>query len=203
MPGFSNETKRNDPPYDREKEIPTTIMPTVHNSRKKNSSSSSFLPRSTTSTTTIKSSLFPLVFVCVLLFVLILSLAVFPSSNNNNSSLETNVVRVAKDPPQQHSWKLAVQKKREQVAQALQHLTAGKMPSRLRSLRDHHQIVGERLVEVKQGKETVQEILHGHTVSVCFLCNTLSRVAVCFLLDYCMILFIYSHNYYVIPARTP
>ena len=176
-------------------------MPTVHNSRKKHSSSSSFLPRSTTSTTTIKSSLFPLVFVCILLFVLILSLAVFPSSNNN--SLETNVVRVAKDPPQQHSWKLAVQKKREQVAQALQHLTAGKMPSRLRSLRDHHQIVGERLVEVKQGKETVQEILHGHTVSVCFLCNTLSRVAVCFLLDYCMILFIYSHNYYVIPARTP
>lgn len=63
------------------------------------------------------------------------------------------------------SIKSAVQHKREQISHALKSLTEGKIPKRLQVLRENHQIVGERLAEVRQGKETVHEILHGHDLS--------------------------------------
>jgi [Skp1-protein]-hydroxyproline N-acetylglucosaminyltransferase len=59
----------------------------------------------------------------------------------------------------------AVALRREQLSHALKHLTDGGVPQRLRTLRDKHQIVGERLGEVKAGKETVEEILHGADMS--------------------------------------
>lgn len=63
----------------------------------------------------------------------------------------------------------AVQQKYEnrfkKIQKALETLTDGKLPARLRELRDKHQIVGERLQEVRAGTETVQEILHGHDMS--------------------------------------
>lgn len=34
------------------------------------------------------------------------------------------------------------------------------MPARLRVLREANQVVGERLADIKAGKETVQEVLH-------------------------------------------
>jgi len=54
-----------------------------------------------------------------------------------------------------------VQKKREQFAKALDSLStsSNNLPGRLKLLRDKHQIVGERLIDIKKGKETVQEIL--------------------------------------------
>ncbi|GKY97585.1 hypothetical protein MPSEU_000716900 [Mayamaea pseudoterrestris] len=55
--------------------------------------------------------------------------------------------------------------RREQLSHALKHLTDGGVPQRLRTLRDKHQVVGERLGEVKAGKETVEEILHGADMS--------------------------------------
>jgi hypothetical protein len=58
-----------------------------------------------------------------------------------------------------------VEEKRAQLTNALQSLTAGNIPARLRALRDRHEIVGERLAEVKRGSETVQELLHQHDMS--------------------------------------
>jgi hypothetical protein len=53
-----------------------------------------------------------------------------------------------------------VRKKREQFARALDSLSTAHLPGRLRLLRDKHQIVGERLGEIKAGKETVHEVLN-------------------------------------------
>lgn len=39
-------------------------------------------------------------------------------------------------------------------------LTLSSMPARLRVLREANQVVGERLADIKAGKETVQEVLH-------------------------------------------
>lgn len=50
--------------------------------------------------------------------------------------------------------------KREQLKKALNSLTTSSMPARLRLLREKQQIVGERLSDIKAGKETVQEVLH-------------------------------------------
>jgi Glycosyltransferase (GlcNAc) len=58
-----------------------------------------------------------------------------------------------------------VEQKRTQLTNALQSLTAGNIPARLRALRERHEIVGERLAEVKRGSETVQELLHQHDMS--------------------------------------
>lgn len=54
-----------------------------------------------------------------------------------------------------------VQQKREQFAKALDSLStsSNSLPERLKLLRDKHQIVGERLTDIKKGKETVEEIL--------------------------------------------
>eukprot|EP00934_Nitzschia_sp_Nitz4_P001220 Nitzschia sp. Nitz4//scaffold102_size76354//66113//67938//NITZ4_005642-RA/size76354-snap-gene-0.142-mRNA-1//-1//CDS//3329532279//1220//frame0 len=53
-----------------------------------------------------------------------------------------------------------VRKRQEQLRKALDELSTSAMPPRLHRLREKHQIVGERLADVKAGKETVQEILH-------------------------------------------
>jgi len=53
-----------------------------------------------------------------------------------------------------------VQQKREQFAKALDSLSTSSLPGRLKVLRDKHQLVGERLADIKAGKETVQEVLH-------------------------------------------
>lgn len=52
-----------------------------------------------------------------------------------------------------------VQHQREQFAKALDSLNTYNLPGRLKVLRDKSQIVGERLADIKAGKETVQEIL--------------------------------------------
>lgn len=55
-----------------------------------------------------------------------------------------------------------VQRKRDQFAKALDSLStaSNSLQGRLKLLRDKNEIVGEKLVEIKMGKETVQEILH-------------------------------------------
>lgn len=57
-------------------------------------------------------------------------------------------------------------KERKQLERALKKLRKfgggdGNLPARLRTLRDRHAIIGERLSEVRDGTETVMEILHG------------------------------------------
>jgi Glycosyltransferase (GlcNAc) len=65
----------------------------------------------------------------------------------------------------QHKLQSTVQHQREQLTLALNSLTTSALPiGRLRVLRDKHQIVGERLGEIKSGKETVEEVLHGSMV---------------------------------------
>jgi len=59
--------------------------------------------------------------------------------------------------------KSTVQRKREQLAKALESLSTSSnsnLPGRLKLLRSKNQIVGERLSDIKKGKETVEEILH-------------------------------------------
>lgn len=53
-----------------------------------------------------------------------------------------------------------VSKKREQFAKALDSMSTSNMPGRLKLLREKNQIVGERLADIKAGKDTVQEILN-------------------------------------------
>lgn len=100
-----------------------------------------------------KGSLVTLIIAFVLLFTLVVVIAVLPDSAN--PTLDVYV------PSRGIRFKEAMQHKRDQVSEALKHLTEARIPHRLRKLRDTHEIVGERLQEVKQGKETVQEILHG------------------------------------------
>ena len=59
----------------------------------------------------------------------------------------------------EHGLRSTIRRRREQLRQALDKLTTASMPSRLRLLRDKHQIVGERLADIQAGKETVQELL--------------------------------------------
>jgi hypothetical protein len=62
----------------------------------------------------------------------------------------------------QHKLRSTVQHQREQLSMALKSLTTSALPiGRLRVLREQHQIVGERLGDIKSGKETVEEVLHG------------------------------------------
>lgn len=67
----------------------------------------------------------------------------------------------------QKKLRITVQHKRERIAVALNSLTNSQLPvGRLRLLRDKRQIVGERLSDIKSGKETVQELLHGGDVQI-------------------------------------
>jgi hypothetical protein len=108
----------------------------------------------------------------VVLFIVVVYLAVIPDSNSNSNSNSNNNNNKGPDyvPSGEHSvtkdrfssLKGAVLHKREQIQNALSSLTTGNLPYRLRTLRDKHEIVGERLAEVRAGTETVEEILHGH-----------------------------------------
>ena len=59
----------------------------------------------------------------------------------------------------------AVANKRHQLRKALNTLAEGNLPPRLHNLRQNRQIIGERLAEVRAGKETVPEILQGEDVA--------------------------------------
>jgi hypothetical protein len=105
----------------------------------------------------------------VFLFFLVVYLAVIPdSSSADSNTLSTSGAATTSTTPSKKATTLrssltgAVQHKREQIQNALKTLTTSNLPHRLRTLRDKHEIVGERLQEVRAGKETVEEILHGH-----------------------------------------
>lgn len=109
-----------------------------------------------------------LISVCSIL-CLSLSLLLFSSSGGDDGA--SAPIQQGNSAPELHvrgmrqGIKDAVQMKRHQLAEALHSLTEGNLPARLRVLRDRHEIVGERLAEVRAGTETVQEILHGHDLS--------------------------------------
>ena len=86
-----------------------------------------------------------------------------PTSADLSQALEQKQYKqVAKQAEQRlrSTVKQTVRHKREQLQKALDSLTTSAMPGRLRLLRDKHQIVGERLSEIKAGTETVQEVLN-------------------------------------------
>jgi [Skp1-protein]-hydroxyproline N-acetylglucosaminyltransferase len=104
---------------------------------------------------------------CAILF---LSIGLLLSSGGNGSNDVAGVSQrelggeANKPASLRQGLKAVVQSKRMQLSSALKSLTAGNLPARLRVLRDRHEIVGERLSEVRAGTETVQEILHGHNM---------------------------------------
>jgi [Skp1-protein]-hydroxyproline N-acetylglucosaminyltransferase len=92
--------------------------------------------------------------------VLVLSvLALFWMSSSSESALAEGGSNASN---LRRGIKEVVQSKRHELSAALQTLTMGNLPARLRSLRDHHEIIGERLAEIRSGTETAHEILHGH-----------------------------------------
>jgi [Skp1-protein]-hydroxyproline N-acetylglucosaminyltransferase len=96
-----------------------------------------------------------LLFLCVVLFL----------SGSNDTTTTTLVNRSSLSRPAlrlRGTIQDVVQRKRDQLRKALSTLTIGKIPARLRQLRDNHEIIGERLNEVRAGTKTVHEILHGH-----------------------------------------
>lgn len=98
----------------------------------------------------------------VILFVLIVYLAV-PSDDPNNNSQEHNIL--AQLPQEAGRLRMSVEKKRQQLraalAESLGTHVSQHLPERLRLARDKHEIIGERLVDIKAGTETVEEVLHG------------------------------------------
>jgi|UPI000581A66B [Skp1-protein]-hydroxyproline N-acetylglucosaminyltransferase len=96
----------------------------------------------------------------IILFGAVLYLAVDSRSSTTEPSSPTEGhARMSQN------LKTVVAHKREQISAALKTLTEGNLPNRLRTLRQKHEIIGERLAEVKAGTETVEEILHGHDMS--------------------------------------
>ena len=98
------------------------------------------------------------IFIFFVLFSLILYAAIVPDAGEspipvNNHSYK-QVARVA-----EQRLRSTVSQKREQLAKALQDVSISAMPGRLRILRERHEIVGERLAEIKAGTETVHEVL--------------------------------------------
>jgi len=98
-----------------------------------------------------------------------------PNQNSSSSSSSSNNIpgrahaQIYREKLHSVEEKLrsTVQRKREQLAKALESLSSSdarqqqqQQPGRLKRLRERHEIVGERLIDVKKGKETVQEILH-------------------------------------------
>lgn len=118
--------------------------------------------------------------ICLLLSVLIFSL-MLSGSEETTANQQQNLNN---DSQQQHhdeenllfhhyngtssirqGLRSAVARERKQLDRALKKLRrlgGSNVPARLRNLRERHAIVGERLSEVKNGIETVSEILHGH-----------------------------------------
>lgn len=102
---------------------------------------------------------------CFILFVSLCLLVLSGGDSDDGSSAAAAVLVPNSTEPKsvlRQGFQAAVQSKRQQLSTALQSLTGGNIPARLRTLRDRHEIVGERLSEVRAGTETVQEILHGH-----------------------------------------
>jgi hypothetical protein len=101
------------------------------------------------------------------LFSLVLYVAVVPDAGEGplptaadmEKALEHNQYKEVAQQAEQR-LRSTVKHKREQLKKAMSSLTTSSMPGRLRLLREKNQIVGERLADIKEGKETVQEILH-------------------------------------------
>jgi hypothetical protein len=110
------------------------------------------------------------IFIFFILFSLILYVAVVPGAGespipvsndadaNGNASLNKHSYKQAARVAEQR-LRSTVSQKREQLAKALQDISISGMPGRLRILRERHEIVGERLAEIKAGSETVHEVL--------------------------------------------
>ena len=109
----------------------------------------------------------------ILIFFVVLSLVVYVflpdavQEQQRGGKLSSKILRVEKaieSNPQiqklENRIKSQVSKRREQLGAALDSISEAAMPQRLRLLRDKNQVVGERLADIKAGKETVQEILH-------------------------------------------
>ena len=103
----------------------------------------------------------------VVVFLLVLYFASTPEAGKSPLQRAVEVEKSLQNIPYQKVAAVAgerlrstVRHKEEQLANALSSLTTSSMPVRLRELRDKQQIVGERLGEIKAGKETVEEILH-------------------------------------------
>lgn len=101
----------------------------------------------------------------VVLFVGIVYIAL-PSDGDDaaNAGLEPNGV-LGKLKHEKGKLRMSVERKKEQLREALAD-SLGKqvsrhLPTRLREMRDKQEIVGERLKDIKDGTETVQELLYG------------------------------------------
>lgn len=99
-----------------------------------------------------------------ILFLLVLYFAEVPDPGQNpllmaaGTSQSQRYHKVARQAEQK--LRASVKKKKELLSKALDTLSTTHLPPRLKELRNTHEIVGERLGEIKAGKETVQEILH-------------------------------------------
>jgi Glycosyltransferase (GlcNAc) len=99
------------------------------------------------------------------LFVGIVYIAL-PSEGDDPSTagLDSNGV-LGKLKEEKGKLRMSVARKKEELREALAD-SLGKqvskhLPARLREMRDKHEIVGERLQDIKDGTETVQELLYG------------------------------------------
>ena len=98
-----------------------------------------------------------------ILFLLVLYFAVVPDPGENplmpaGTSQSQRYHKVARQA--EEKLRASVRKKKVLLGLALDSLSTTHLPPRLKQLRSKHEIVGERLGEIKAGKETVQEILH-------------------------------------------
>lgn len=107
------------------------------------------------------------ILISLVVFLLMLYLSMTPEAGKSPLQRAVEVEKSLQNIPYDKVAKVAgekirstVRRKEEQLANALSSLTTSSMPGRLRVLREKHEIVGERLGEIKAGKETVQEILH-------------------------------------------
>eukprot|EP00980_Cylindrotheca_fusiformis_P018940 scaffold6331_cov195-Cylindrotheca_fusiformis.AAC.4 len=103
------------------------------------------------------------ILVFFILFLVLLDVAVVPDPGNNpmmpeGASQSQRYQKVAHQAEQK--LRSSIRRKQESLSKALESLTTSHLPPRLKELRDKNELVGERLAEVKAGKETVQEILH-------------------------------------------
>jgi [Skp1-protein]-hydroxyproline N-acetylglucosaminyltransferase len=108
---------------------------------------------------------------CMGCFVVVLSLCVLFLFSNGSSDEEQRLTHENEEKRGLNShislrrgFQAVVQNQRKELSAALQTLTMGNIPARLRTLRDQHEIIGERLSEIRQGTETVHEVLHGHNM---------------------------------------
>lgn len=106
------------------------------------------------------------VWIFILFVVSIMFLALFSGQMNpqpsRNNTVDPGAVHAATAGLGQQLRRV-VESKRQEFRQALKGLTEGNLIiTRLKLLREKHEIIGERLIEISQGKETAEEILHGY-----------------------------------------